>query len=624
MMVVRHCARHSYVHRTLAADVTGLLDADFGGSAVLPPANLTSMRHHTSLRLKACLISLLLVVAMCLFFILLGNGSLQLLLEKNRENRYYNFQFQVAGLMEQSRQEVVQLAELIALNDQGRVASREEIRSAMDRQWSLLEYSWKLQSIKVYSRAATAPLTWGAPGEHLSSKQVEQVLLHGNSLEQIHCTHICVQSLAVPVRARGGDYVLQLDRAMSHQLQKFRDMTGSDIGILSDVRREGRVAGEGSYLKSWGREVLALTSRDRLLPLLYQVSRESADLPRLEDSRIYQLNNRDYDVKTMGINASMGGAQFVFVDDVSGQVLHIRESLQLLLLFSVLGALIFSAAVAGTLWNPIVRLRRLAQALPLLTNGRFDEARRLIQPVQKNLDRFDELDVLDNTGLTMCDQLEDMNEMVGRKTAQLEQIAMHDSLTGLDNRYSLLEQLENYLSQFQRDESGNENLTGPAEQGYLFFIDLDDFKQVNDCLGHHSGDELLCIIAKRLLSVMRCGDVVARLGGDEFCVFVRHLSDADTHRALAEKMLEAVAKPVKLVGNMVEVTMSVGVVAIENQSETLESLLQKADMAMYHAKRNGKNKYQLYSPGLPTLSDVPSKKGAASATTLELISAQPR
>ena len=596
---------------------------------MLLPANLTSLRF------KACLISLLLVVAMCLFFILLGNGSLQLLLEKNRENRYHNFQFQVAGLIEQSRQEVLQLAELVALTDEGRIASRSEIRSAMDRQWDLLQHSWKLHSLKVYSDSASPPLIWGAPSDQLTSVQVDQVLNQGRSLEQIHCEHICVQSLSVPMRARGGDYVLQLERSLSHQLQKFRDMTGSDIGILSDLRRGQPVASEDGYLDAWQREVLALTSRERLLPLLYQVSRQTDALPRLKDTRIYQFNSREYDVKTMGINASRDGAQFVFVDDVSGQVAHIRESLQLLLLFSVLGALIFSAAVAGTIWNPIVRLRRLAQALPLLTKGRFDEARHLIQPVQKSLDRFDELDVLDNTGLTVCEQLEDMNAMVSRKTAQLEQIAMHDSLTGLDNRYSLLEQLEIYLAQLR-----HEDLDGaPAEQGYLFFIDLDDFKQVNDSLGHHSGDELLCVIAKRLLSVMRCGDVVARLGGDEFCVFVRHLPDRQAHHNLATKMLDTVAQPVKLEGNLVEVTMSVGVVAVEKRGETLESLLQKADMAMYHAKRHGKNKYQLYSPDLPNLSappagtqpnttaDAPSAvagKGVAKATTLELIANRPR
>nr|WP_282450218.1 GGDEF domain-containing protein [Microbulbifer sp. CAU 1566] len=186
--------------------------------------------------------------------------------------------------------------------------------------------------------------------------------------------------------------------------------------------------------------------------------------------------------------------------------------------------------------------------------------------------------------------------MVSRKTAQLEQIAMHDSLTGLDNRYSLMEQLEFHL------QLGKHQPENRQEKGYLFFIDLDDFKQVNDTLGHQGGDELLTVIARRLLSVMRCGDIVARLGGDEFCVFVRSVQEPEAYRILAEKMLKTVAQPVKIADNLVAVTMSVGVVAVEDRGDTLESILQKADMAMYHAKRHGKNKYQLYSATLPALS----------------------
>ncbi|WP_226702129.1 diguanylate cyclase domain-containing protein [Microbulbifer elongatus] len=554
----------------------------------------------SSLRFKACLFALLLVVAMCLFFILLGSGSLQSLLAKSREHRHLNFQFQISGLLQQSQQELARLAELIALSPRGRISSRNELRKAMDRQWELLQQSWDLHALKVYDAGNDPMLSWGSPHSALSPEQVSQVLLRGQPLELVHCEHTCVQSLAVPMRARGGDYVLQVDRALVNQLRRFREMTGSDIGILSAVRDKAPEQAGSRYLTGWHREVLSVTSSERILPLLTRVSGEVSTLGELQRSRAHEMGNRQFDIRTMSLDVGDRGAQFVFVEDVSSQVEHIDESVKLLLLFSVLGALIFSAAVAGTLWRPIVRLRRLAEALPLLTNGRFNDARQLIRPVKKSLDKFDELDVLDNTGLTVCDQLEDMNDMVSRKTAQLEQIAMHDSLTGLDNRYSLLEQLEFYL-----DLARHQPLSVP-ERGYLFFIDLDDFKQVNDTLGHQGGDELLLVIARRLLSVMRCGDIVARLGGDEFCVFVRDIKEPDAYRILAEKLLNTVAQPVKIEDSLVAVTMSIGVVAIDETAETLELILQKADMAMYHAKRHGKNKYQLYTPDLPTLSEPPT------------------
>lgn len=583
---------------------------------------MLQLATFNTLRFKACLFSLLLVLAMCLFFILLGSGSLQSMLEKYREGRYQGFQHQISGLMQQSREEVFQLAELIALNEKGHSSSRDDLRRVMNRKWELLQHSWQLHSLKIYSEGAESPLTWGSPHGLLSGEEVSQVLLRGQPLERVQCEHTCLLSVSVAVRSQGGDYVLQVDRALSQQLQRFRAMTGSDIGIVSGVRPESNVVGP-VYLANWQREVLSLTSRERLLPLLVEAA-AARDIAGLPVARPHRFENRRYDIKAMPVDVGADGAYFIFIDDVTAPVNHVDASVKLLLLFSVLGVLIFSAAVAGFLWRPIVRLRRLAEALPLLTNGRFDDARRLIQPIYKTTGSFDELDVLDNTGLTVCDQLEDMNDMVSRKTAQLEQIAMHDSLTGLENRYSLMEQLEHYLA-WWREQGANS-----GEQGYLFFIDLDDFKQVNDTMGHSSGDELLNVVARRLLSAMRCGDIVARLGGDEFCVFVRDLRDPEAYRALAEKMLRTVAQPVKIGDHLIEVTMSVGVVAIDESGDTLESILQKADLAMYYSKRNGKNKYQLYSSALPPLScpadktPAEQKSGTKSPASLELISNQPR
>lgn len=574
---------------------------------MVPLANLNTLRF------KASLFSLLLVVAMCLFFILLGNGSLQSLLAKTREHRHLNFQFQISGLLQESRQELARLAELIALSERGHISTREELRKSLDRQWPVLQQSWNLHAVKIYDAGSKPMLGWGSSHNSLSAKQVNHVLQGGQSLELVRCELVCVQTLAVLMRARDGDYLLQLDRPLTEQLRRFREMTGTDIGILSAVRKQPPQHTGGWYLAGWQREVLLLTSRERMLPLLNRVAAEVSTPSGLQ--RAFALGQRQFDIRTMNVDVDPAGAQFVFIEDVSAQLEHIDASLKLLLLFSVLGAVIFCAAVAGTLWRPIVRLRRLAEALPLLTNGRFSDARRLIRPVHKSQGRYDELDVLDNTGLTVCDQLEDMNDMVSRKTAQLEQIAMHDSLTGLDNRFSLMEQLEFHL-ELTRHQPEFLN-----ERGFLFFIDLDDFKQVNDTLGHQGGDELLGVIARRLLSVMRCGDIVARLGGDEFCVFVRAVREPGAYQVLAEKLLNTVAQPVKINGNLVTVTMSVGVVEVENKDETLESILQKADMAMYHAKRHGKNKYQLYTPGLPGLS-VPDSGGVI--LPLELVTSKPR
>ncbi|WP_308368383.1 MULTISPECIES: GGDEF domain-containing protein [unclassified Microbulbifer] len=546
------------------------------------------MRLH-SLRVKASIFSLLLVVAMCLFFILLGNGNLYSLLEKNRNNRYLTYQYQISGLLNQSREDLIQLADLIVLWRGGTSASPEILRGLFDRQWEYLQISWGLESLKLYTDDEQPPFTWGKSTRRLTAAQVREVIISGQPLESVRCTKTCVQSLAVPVIAGDNtDYVLQVDRSLAGELLSFREITGSDIGILS-AEQSASAFHTSDYLDAWNREVIALTSREMLMPLLRQVAAEETEMPGLNFSGTYLFENNSFDVKTIPvINGDEKGAHFVIIDNVSDQVGHIEDSLKLLLLLSVLGAFVFIGAVTGMLWRPIFRLRRLAEALPLLSDGKFDAARDLIRPVSKRLSHYDELDVLDATGLAVCDQLEVMKEIVSQNTAELERIAMYDTLTGLANRHNIVEELKKYLHDGEFGEG----------TGYLFFVDLDDFKQVNDSLGHQGGDDLLRVIAQRLVSVMRFGDIVARLGGDEFCVFVRSLSDAGSYRTLAEKMLSIAGEPVKIGDEMVAVTLSIGVVAIPQHGSTLEAILQKADIAMYHAKYRGKNNYQLYSDDL--------------------------
>jgi len=166
-----------------------------------------------------------------------------------------------------------------------------------------------------------------------------------------------------------------------------------------------------------------------------------------------------------------------------------------------------------------------------------------------------------------------------RQRERLTFLATHDPLTGLANR-TLLE----------RRLGG-----GPRGPVTLLFVDVDDFKRVNDTLGHGAGDELLCTIAQRLRATVRDGAAIARLGGDEFVIVVDDEAQASP-AALAERTLRAFADPFVLAGGCASfrVTASVGVASGVHLSA--EQLLRKADLAMYRAKGAGKNAYAL-APG---------------------------
>jgi diguanylate cyclase (GGDEF)-like protein len=128
----------------------------------------------------------------------------------------------------------------------------------------------------------------------------------------------------------------------------------------------------------------------------------------------------------------------------------------------------------------------------------------------------------------------------------------------------------------------------------LLFIDLDDFKQVNDRLGHQAGDRLLRLVAQRLLSCMRAGDMVSRLGGDEFTVVMENCQ-LDRLPALAEKLVGALGAPIDLGGQAATVSASIGIATYPRSGASQDELIHKADAAMYSAKEAGKNGYRMAS-----------------------------
>ncbi len=166
--------------------------------------------------------------------------------------------------------------------------------------------------------------------------------------------------------------------------------------------------------------------------------------------------------------------------------------------------------------------------------------------------------------------------------------AMHDELTRLPNRALLRDRLEQAWARGCRTGS-------PIA---LLFLDFDDFKDVNDSLGHDAGDRLLVALAERLAESLRPGDTIARLGGDEFAVLVENLSTSSTAEGLAERLLEVLLEPVVVNGRDVTMRGSVGIAVSDFTETDSQSLLHSADIAMYEAKRRGGGRYVRYQPDM--------------------------
>jgi len=167
---------------------------------------------------------------------------------------------------------------------------------------------------------------------------------------------------------------------------------------------------------------------------------------------------------------------------------------------------------------------------------------------------------------------------------EIKHLAFYDPLTGLANRAFLLERLRQALSASTRTR----------RQGALLFIDLDNFKLLNDTLGHDQGDHLLQQVAQRLVGCVRENDTVARFGGDEFVVMLEDLSNVIQQPAaraqnVGEKILAALNQPYLLGGQDYPITPSIGITLFINHRDTADELLKQADLAMYQAKAAGRN-----------------------------------
>jgi diguanylate cyclase (GGDEF)-like protein len=175
-----------------------------------------------------------------------------------------------------------------------------------------------------------------------------------------------------------------------------------------------------------------------------------------------------------------------------------------------------------------------------------------------------------------------------RIEARLDRLAHYDPVTQLNNRHFFNERLESVIERARKFK----------ERTVLMFIDLDNFKTVNDTLGHDVGDELLRLVSRRLSETLRFGDVISRIGGDEFAIILENVSQVGVASMVAEKCLATLGAPIHIQGNDIHIGASIGISIYPDDAANMHELLKYADTAMYYAKNNGKNAYRMFTPSM--------------------------
>lgn len=195
---------------------------------------------------------------------------------------------------------------------------------------------------------------------------------------------------------------------------------------------------------------------------------------------------------------------------------------------------------------------------------------------QKVLDRTRELNAANH----------DLKTEIESRTAmedEIRKLAYFDHLTGLSNKKMFIDYVNGIITENR----------GKDFSMAVLYLDLDSFKMINDTMGHATGDELLKLVSERLVSIIRMSDPIARVGGDEFLILVQNSADESSATIIANRLNEAFRRHFDLAGNEVHVTASIGIAIYPVDGEDAETLIKNADIAMYTAKENGKNKYEL-------------------------------
>ncbi len=229
----------------------------------------------------------------------------------------------------------------------------------------------------------------------------------------------------------------------------------------------------------------------------------------------------------------------------------------------------------------IQRVTDIANDQKYADNPLLEEFKLLIEQYKK-LSRESEKVI--NIGDHLQKSLKDAENQLKESAKLIEYKAYHDPLTNLPNRQLFYDRLSLALAQAQRGK----------DMVAVMFLDLDDFKEVNDSLGHDIGDKLLQQTGKRLKSCVRRGDTVARLGGDEFTLVLPGINHIDNIRDIADKIIATFKTSFTIENHDISVTSSIGISIYPQDGSDSKGLLKKADKSMYFAKEKGKNNYQFY------------------------------
>lgn len=538
-----------------------------------------------SLFWKAVLGLALILSVLVTFFTYFNVEQLKNLQSHQRNANQHQYVIEYNGLLKKT---AIQLINLIdGIPNLG--SETQSLEAKLQRNWISMQITWGLESASLLDESGDVIGQWGNKNIYPSPHVAERVLSSGSPVEEMRCSDLCQLAISAPVLSADGKIqVVQLSVSLADTLLDFQRITQSDIGLLTPVTPGQEY---GRALADTGMAFSALTNRALLQNMVHDFASKmnwGKDFIGANQHKIFVIDSVVAQHELMLLSEpdlAGNNAVVVFISDTTSARDQIEFARRAHIIAGLLAIIASIFMVVLVLWKPIRSLQRQSKALPLLPQGKYEEAKQQLKNIPSNAIFSDEISQLQRTSIEVTSQLENFHQELTQNTQKLFEMAHFDSLTGLINRAYLT-----YLT--------DEKLASSDERERRFslvYLDLDNFKHINDALGHLVGDNLLSIVATRLKSCVGAMDFVARTGGDEFCLVINDGPSQDYVTDIAKRVLNVLQDPVAIEGRSLAISTSIGITFSLVDGISAASLLQNADLAMYQAKAGGKNNYHIFN-----------------------------
>ena len=447
--------------------------------------------------------------------------------------------------------------------------------ASLDRQFDALQLYHNVENVWFYGPGKELLYSSTHLPDYLETS-IAAVFQSQQPQYELHCQHVCEQLVVLPVlNGKSEVGILAMTASLVDMLYAINQVLKSGVAVVSFSKGRNKVT----------QSVQVISSSD--IDLVHQLFIEAdtaQQLDKIEQDGIQvRLSEQSYLINFMPLAVNQEQKFYlVLIDDVTS-IIEENSRYRQQFLFSALFIFISLLLMFYFIARPFTRrLLALSNALPLLAKREFKQFRQI--RLKRHSIFSDELDVLSESAAAMSYELEQLDMEIEQKTKELENIAMHDLLTGLPNRNMLNYQLRKMMA----------NMADMHGGVAVLFLDLDDFKKVNDSHGHGEGDNLLVEASNRIRAAIGANDLVCRFGGDEFVVVLSGIPSVKDAMKVALEILGEFKIPIKMGTSIFYISVSIGIAFSEDEAIRADDLISFADIAMYEAKANGGGQFYIH------------------------------